>query len=191
MVGNHGVQWIALILPLFFFERSSPSSCVQQNIRINGESETSLPTRSSAQCEEECLRKRCPAWTWEGGQCQVKRRGKEGSKVGSRGAVSGTEEAGCSCISQLHFLPGFLCCISQHYRSSVQRLNCRGHCVQVHRHWGGGLVPLSIHRGEPWTEEGRDVPRHLPQDQEGSHLVRCQAEPLKQAAWHLCSEQGH
>ena len=108
MVGNHRVQWIALMLPLFFFERSSPSSCVQQNIRINGESETSLPTRSSAQCEEECLRKRCPGWTWESGQCQLKRRGKEGSKVGSRGAVSGTEEAGCSCISLLYFSSVFL-----------------------------------------------------------------------------------
>ena len=93
MLGNHRAQWIVLLFPLLFFDRASPS-CVQQNIRINGESETSLPTKSADQCEEECSRKRCPSWTWEGGQCQLKRRGKEGSKVGSREAVSGTEEAG-------------------------------------------------------------------------------------------------
>jgi len=96
MPGNLRAQWIVLLFPLLFFDRASPS-CVQQNIRINGESETSLPTKTAAQCEEECSRKRCPSWTWEGGQCQLKRRGKEGSKVGSRGAVSGTEEAGRPC----------------------------------------------------------------------------------------------
>ena len=108
MLGNRRAQWIVLLFPLLCFDRALPS-CVQRNIRINGESETSLPTKSSAQCEEECSRRKCPSWTWEGlsGQCQLKRRGKEGSKVGSKGAVSGTEEAGrlysCCVSQQLYF----------------------------------------------------------------------------------------
>ena len=69
-----------LLLPLLLFDFVN-LSCVQQNIRINGESETSIPTKSAGQCEEDCARRRCPAWTWEEGQCQIKRRGKEGSKV--------------------------------------------------------------------------------------------------------------
>ena len=90
MLFSRRAQWIVL---LFFFERAS-LSCVQQNIRINGESETSLPTKSSAQCEEECSRKRCPSWTWEGGQCQLKRRGKEGRNGGKGGEECQGKERG-------------------------------------------------------------------------------------------------
>ena len=96
MFWHHRAHSIIFVFPLLLFDHVR-LSCVQENIRINGESETSLPTKSSAQCEEECSRRRCPSWTWENAQCQLKRRGKEGSKVGSRGAVSGTEEAGRPC----------------------------------------------------------------------------------------------
>jgi len=96
MVFKQWTQWIVLLLPLLLFD-CVDLSCMQQNIRINGESETSVPTKSAGQCEEDCARRRCPAWTWEEGRCQIKRRGKEGSKVGSKGAVSGTEEAGRPC----------------------------------------------------------------------------------------------
>ena len=80
MVFKQWAQWIVLLLPLLLFDFVN-LSCVQQNIRINGESETSIPTKSAGQCEEDCVRRRCPAWTWEEGQCQIKRRGKEGTKV--------------------------------------------------------------------------------------------------------------
>ena len=125
MLGNRRAQWIVLLFPLLCFDRALPS-CVQRNIRINGESETSLPTKSSAQCEEECSRKKCPSWTWEAsGQCQLKRRGKEGSKVGSKGAVSGTEEAG-----------RLSCCVSQLYISTLQVARAktqqpRGRCAST------------------------------------------------------------
>ena len=80
MVFKQWAQWIVLLLPLLLFD-CVDLSCMQQNIRINGESETSVPTKSAGQCEEDCARRRCPAWTWEEGRCQIKRRGKEGSKV--------------------------------------------------------------------------------------------------------------
>jgi len=65
--------------------------CQQQNIRFNGESQTQVTARSAAQCEAECKDIRnCNYWTWKSGKCEIKRPNKEGDKVGSSGAVSGS-----------------------------------------------------------------------------------------------------
>lgn len=52
------------------------------------------------------------------------------------------------------------CCVwHRGGRAALQRLiEDGGDGVQVHGHWGGGRLSLSVHRGEPWSEEGRLVP---------------------------------
>jgi len=82
--------WLAsLLLLLLHLLPSALPSCMQENVRLNGQSQTSRAARSAVQCNAECEAERCGHWTWEAGQCQLKRRGKEGSKVGAKGAVSG------------------------------------------------------------------------------------------------------
>merc|ERR1719153_707911 len=75
MLQSSSLFLLLLALPLFY------SCCHQENVRYNGETETSLQTKSAAKCESECQGRQCHVWTWETGQCYIKRKGKEGVRV--------------------------------------------------------------------------------------------------------------
>jgi len=65
-------------------------SCVDVNVRYNGNSLTVSNSKTKEECGEQCQSRKgeCGGWSWQSGRCDIKKSSKPGDKVPSKGETT-------------------------------------------------------------------------------------------------------